>query len=326
MKQFLITTLILLFVFLIIVTVPLQADEIMRIALKDRIVMKTDLLKIKDIVNNDQTDISFIRRYGDIKISDDKDVFDKINSSRLYSILHNHGADLDNLRFKTNTGVHIERGQDIELNKHGHKKVLQLISSSFNIPQTDIEIVRSRILPRTAKESLSSLYFKSLKPIDLSRLDNAKLKAVVENIEGVESTHTLYLKLNIETSVLVVNESLIPGTTLRSEHFTAGRQKIDKLNGKIIRSKDLNNKTFKLVNEVSKNDILLDSMLRKSVLINEGTLVTLSYKTPYLSISTLGKVHGSAEIGQIVRVENIDSKRIVTGKLVSPDLVEVIND
>ncbi|MBF0104831.1 MAG: flagellar basal body P-ring formation protein FlgA [Deltaproteobacteria bacterium] len=324
------TILLFLFVLFLVVimtfSVPLRAEEVLHVALKDRVVMNKDILKIRDIVDSNGTDVDFIRRYGDIKVSDDKDSFDDVDRSKLYSLLHHSGADLDGLNVRMAKGVHIERGQALDLSQDTHSKIIQVIAAAFNIPAADIRITRSRILPRVDTESLSSLYFKSVTPQDLSSMDNTKLKVVVENIDGIESEHTLYLKMQVETNVLVLKDDLEPGTTLTGEHFVEGRQKIQKLEGKIVRGGDLKNKTFKLVQKAGRDQLLIDSMIRKSVLVGDGALVTLSYKTPYLNISTQGKIRGTAEIGQVVRVENIDSARIVSGRLISPDLVEVIND
>lgn len=302
------------------------ASDALKVSFKDRVVLRSETLRMSDVIESKETDIDFVRRYGEIKISDDKSSDEKISRSHLYSLLHQAGANLENLQIRMGQGISVERGQLIQVDSQTSNKLINVLSSEYNIPKNDIEVVKTRIFPRLSESSLSSAYFRTVKKIDLSRPHNAKYMVQVEDIDGVASSHTLFVSFEIETPVLMAKEGLEEGATLNTEHFILGRQKIKSLRGKLMPQKDFKNYTFKYKKGIKKDEVLLLDMVRQSVLVNEGSLVTISYKTPYLTISTIGKLHDTGEIGQVVRVENIDSNRIVKGRLISPDLVEVASE
>ncbi|OVE80547.1 flagella basal body P-ring formation protein FlgA [bacterium K02(2017)] len=315
---------VLLLVFLS-VSLPLKAQSKTKVTLKEHLTLDAGSLKIIDIVDSKNTDIDFIRNFGDTIITTETDTFQKLSLSKVYRVLSEAGADLGQLQIKMKNSIKIERGQSIELNNHASKKVLRKITEIYNIPERDIIINSARILPKLDDETNSDLaYFKKISPISFKNLKNSKLKVLIENVNGEEKEHTLYLNLNIETSVLMIKNELDSGTTLQLDHFIEGRQKMSSLDGKLINSQDVKAQTYKLISSAAKDKILINQMIRKSVLVNDGSLVTIRYKTPHLNISALGKIYGSGEIGQIVKVMNIDSERMVKGKLISPDLVEVI--
>lgn len=317
-----ITTLVIIF----FVTLNVQAEGLLKVSLKDKVILKSEQLTIKDLVVPSETDLDFIRKYGDLLVLTNKDSDDSIDRSRFYSSLIKSGANIENLSLKMNGSVEIERGQDIDLNDHARKKVLRLFTTRYRLPKQDVKFLNTRILPKVATKDLETLYFKTVQIRDLSNLKNAKFKVVVEDEDGRVSEHTLFASLDIETTVLVAKQDIDSGATLEEGQFIKGRQKIKKLKGPLLHSTDLKSGNYKYTKSVKKDEVLLAEVLRESILVKEGALVTLSYKTPHLTVSTLGKVRGSAEIGQVVRVENIDSQRIVNGKLVSPDLVEVVNE
>ncbi len=302
------------------------AQERLRVTFRPSVALNENKLCIRDLVDPEQTDLDFIKEFGGISVTGDDDDSDYITRAQLYSALNTSGANLDNYNFASSGGVVVERGQKIILSQTNQDKIIATIAKGYGIAEADIVIKSARISPRFEKIDNSEPHIRRVNSMDLNRLSQAVLSVDVEDLNGDTAEHQLYLALNIETTVMVARETISAEESLTTDHFISGRQKIKSLGGKILGASQLKNKNYKTIKEVSRDAILLSDMIRESVLVKEGSAVSISYKTPYLNIKAMGKLLTSSEIGKVVRVENIDSKRTVEGKLVSQDLVEVVNE
>jgi len=244
----------------------------------------------------------------------------------MYNILLGAGANLDNISIVMNNGVKVERGQAIELDDRAITKLKKSIESQYRVPKKDIKVSKMRILPRLSEETVKAPYYRSVEIMDVTDLKNATFKVVVEDQDGRSTDHVLYASLYIETTVLVAKDEIAQDTTLQDQLYIQGRQEITRLDEAFLRKEDLLGRTFKFKKTIKKDEIFKVGLLRDSVVVQEGATVTLSYKSANLSVSTLGKLKTTAEIGQVVRVENVNSQRVVNGTLISKDIVEVAHD
>lgn len=301
-----------------------QAEGVVQVGLKSEIIAQARVIRLKDIIDTQVTDVEFTQQYGDLVVCEEDDEIDKISSSRLYALLLKAGADVDQINFRMNQGVFIERGQKITVTSTLANKIAQNIMSHYGVPSADVKVEDIRILPKLdASLDSDALVFKSVEASNLKSLNNSKFNVVIENPDGDMSEHEIFVKLSIETQVAIAKEALEPGTYLKSEHYVVGRQKLKSLTQKIAREKDLNSESLKVVRSIVKDEILTAEMTFKSEVVSKGAVVNLSYKTSLMTISTMGKLLDASEVGQVVHVENVDSQRTVTGRLVSKELVEV---
>lgn len=303
-----------------------SAQERLRVTFRPSVALNENKLFIRDLVDPDQTDLDFIKEFGSVSVTDDEDDSDYISRAQLYSALNTSGANLSAYNFSSTGGVAVERGQKIELSKTNQDKIVAAIAKGYGITETDIVIKSARISPRFEKVDNSEPHIRRINSMDLNRLSQAVLSVDIEDLNGETAEHKLYLALNIETTVMVARETIGAEESITPDHFISGRQKIKSLGGKVLSVSQLKNKNFKTVKEVSRDAVLLNDMIRESVVVKEGSPVSISYKTPFLNIKAMGKLLMASEIGKVVRVENIDSKRTIEGKLVSQDLVEVISE
>lgn len=310
----------------LMMALPAAAAEPTQIGVSTHVVMKTDRLLLRDVLDPAETDVDFMSDHGGLVVLDEKDDSEVITKTQLYTVLMTAGINLEDLHIRMDRSVNIERGQKLELNEATHKKVVQQIVEKFGIPAQDVKIESAKILPRIEKDANDSVFFKSVRILDVDKLNNSKFIAVTENIDGIEKEHTLFLNLKIETTVAQIKHDAEVDDALIEDDIVYGRKELDTLTGKIFTKKIANGKSYKLNNAILKDNVLMIDDVRESLLVGEGVMVTLTYRSSGLSISTLGMLQTSGEIGQIVRVENIDSQRIVKGRLVSADEVEVAND
>jgi flagella basal body P-ring formation protein FlgA len=78
-----------------------------------------------------------------------------------------------------------------------------------------------------------------------------------------------------------------------------------------------------LTRGVVANAVLTDAMISDTPLVKRGSKVLLSVEAPGFSIRTSGLTRQDAAVGESVAVENLGSKRIVTGLLVDEGSVRV---
>ncbi len=71
------------------------------------------------------------------------------------------------------------------------------------------------------------------------------------------------------------------------------------------------------------NKPILDSMMSNSLLVKKGQRVVVLAESTGLNISTIGETNESAYVGSFVRVINISTKKIITGRLVDENTVKV---
>lgn len=303
-----------------------EASDFAVVQLKNHVVMKTENLKLKDILDDTGTDIEFMAKHGDVVVLNGDESTETISRSDLYAILMKEGIDLDSVSIKMDHSVSVERGQTIELNDGAKKKLLDALTKSYGIPPSDIKIESVKILPKIPDTKDSATFFTGIDVLDVSKTSNAKFVATVENADGIESEHNLFVRLTVETSVAQLKEDMQSGASINEESVVYGRKKLETLTDKLFVKSMSQGKSFKLINSVRKDGVLMASDVAESILVAEGSLVTITFRGSGLNISTLGKLQTSGEIGQLVKVENVDSQRIVSGILISSDEVEVAHD
>lgn len=316
-------TFLLVILSLLLFTSHVAASDIVTVTLKGHVTMDSDRLLMRDIVDSQETDLEFIEKYGNLKINALNETTDKIDHTKLLGSLYIAGADVEQIRFRKNTSTHLERGQKIDFSTSEKAKVIKKIAQSFQIPEQDIKIEKTRLLPSLKELSLDGLKIRKLSLADFRDLNRAKMEVSVEDFDGNKTNHTLFLQLNIETPVVTASQNLEAGQSVEEKDYLVGRKKLNSLTAPLANASLMKSKTFKTVSDIKKGDVISQNLINESLIIKEGTLVTLSYKTPFLNINTQGKLLGSSEVGKLVQVENIDSKRTVTGRLLAKDLVEV---
>lgn len=316
---------VLIFILTCIFSLASKADEPVVVSLKDKVTLQTDVLSIQDIVNEEGTDAGFIEKFGHLKLANLSLSDHRITQTRLLALLYKSGADVNGIQFRNAASIELERGQDIVLPPSLRARITKDLTNTFNIPASSISMENTRVLPALSDEDYQLLQVKKIHAIKLDDLENAHFKLYVRDLDGKLASHDLYMNLKINTTIYTANAALNKGKTLEKNDLSSKRTLLKSLSGRLASPEKIRQGTFKSNTDIAQDEIILDSMLQEIRLVEEGSAVTLSYRTPMLHVRTQGILLESSEIGQLVRAENTDSKRSVTGTLVSKDLVEVAN-
>jgi len=74
---------------------------------------------------------------------------------------------------------------------------------------------------------------------------------------------------------------------------------------------------------IGKNNVVKRNYLKEAPLVKRGSLVILIAEKGNLKVSTKGLAREDGGLGAIIRVENVTSGKIVTGRIVEPGVVAV---
>jgi flagella basal body P-ring formation protein FlgA len=74
---------------------------------------------------------------------------------------------------------------------------------------------------------------------------------------------------------------------------------------------------------ISKHRPIRTTEIQSPVVLEEGSTVHMRYKTPSMTISTMGEAMEDGGQGEVIRVRNLDSKKVVRAKVVSGNEVVV---
>ncbi len=66
--------------------------------------------------------------------------------------------------------------------------------------------------------------------------------------------------------------------------------------------------------------------LREPVLVEKGSLVTISYVTPYLRLTARGLATENGARNQVIKITNLQTKKTILAKVTEKDMVSIVND
>ncbi len=74
---------------------------------------------------------------------------------------------------------------------------------------------------------------------------------------------------------------------------------------------------------INPNNVITNNLLMNKVIVKRGDIVKIILNYKYIKVVSLGKAITGGELGKNVRVLNIKSKKILMGKVIGDDIVEV---
>lgn len=134
----------------------------------------------------------------------------------------------------------------------------------------------------------------------------------------------LYMPVSIDIfdDVLVTSSTLSRGQKIDTNLVEYRKSNISRLSsGYYARDKSLKNLEAK--RNLARGTILTPANLRPRLMVKSGQQVTLILNYKGLSIRSSGKALQSARIGQMVKVRNTQSRKIVEGVVAGESLVKV---
>lgn len=146
--------------------------------------------------------------------------------------------------------------------------------------------------------------------------------ALVVRVNGsVEKNLPVRLLVDARTDMLVATRQLLAGTILGADDLAVQKRDIAQAGGLHIRSLD-DALGKKLKTTVRSGSPLRSNQLEKIPVVRSGQLVTIVAENAGMRITVTGRAKSSGGVGDLVRVENLNSHKEFSGRVVDSTTVE----
>ncbi|MDJ0881365.1 MAG: flagellar basal body P-ring formation chaperone FlgA [Gammaproteobacteria bacterium] len=122
----------------------------------------------------------------------------------------------------------------------------------------------------------------------------------------------LPVTVNVYDDVLVTKAPLSKGQTIDTRHLKARKENITRLSQGFFRSSDTLGE-LELKRNLSINTVITPAMLKPRLLVKSGQKVTITLDFKGMQIKSSGRALHSASLGQLVKVRNTHSNKVVEG-------------
>lgn len=218
--------------------------------------------------------------------------------------------------FSVADGSHQEPSE-IHLSDVIEKKILERWLSIEQRDSSQVNVI-IRGLPSEYRAPNKCLDVLKVKPVKELRIGNNSIEVSCK----LKRTWSLILTADIEVwqKVVVLRNHIARGETLTNHHLSLQLRNIA----------DLSRGYFSLISDVQGNiskrslrsgSAINQTMITKPIILKRGQAVTLRVNRPGLSVNMKGIALKKGREGDIIKVKNSSSEKILYGKILSSDLV-----
>lgn len=146
--------------------------------------------------------------------------------------------------------------------------------------------------------------------------------ALLVRVNGVmEKNLPLRLSVDAKTEMVVANRQLLAGTVLTAGDLSLQQRDVAQAAGLHVRAiEDLVG--MKLRTMVRSGAPLRNNQLEKVPVIRSGQLVTILAESDGFRITVTGRAKSAGSVGDIIKVENLDSRKQFPARIVDSSTVE----
>jgi len=146
--------------------------------------------------------------------------------------------------------------------------------------------------------------------------------AVLIKVDGkVRKNLSIAGKLEVMAPVAVAKAPLAKDSLLSPEQFTVEKRDISNLDAPVTNPAEVAG--LKLARALKTGDPLVSRAMLTPPVVHRGDMVKMVVRQGGLLLTAAGVAQSDGTMGQIIRVENSNSKKIVRGQVRGPGIVEV---
>lgn len=188
--------------------------------------------------------------------------------------------------------------------------------------QNDLDIDNFSSKPSQVTIPAGKLTYTVLNQIHPQYLGH-KMLSVMINIDAVPQIKLkMQGTLDLYEDVVVTSHRLKQNSLINEEDLTLARRKITEFAHQLVPS--INDAVgMKTARSLAGGTVLLSQYVKKQPLIKRGDMVTILVTSGSLKITTQGEARGKGAEGELVKVKNLASRRIITARVVDRGVVEV---
>lgn len=215
----------------------------------------------------------------------------------------------------------LAHGQDYTLipETELHNKVITSVQQAY---QDDLDNIAEIIPPRLSPIRASKTAKINLKVVGDIRNGRLPVELTLVEDKRIIRKQRLFVKIDFFTKVWALNKSLDAGHTIVKEDI----HEIKLASRKVARGQITDHELAigAQLRRASKADTPLSkSLLKIPKLIKRGSLVELIFQKGGIFLIAEGEALGDGQRGDMIKVKNLKSKKIVTGRVIGVNKVDV---
>ncbi len=246
-----------------------------------------------------------------------------LNQRQIKGYLYNSGVDPDEFIVNTPAEIVITRGARIVTGREiidGSTAYLRDRFAAIGISDLQIDSERTPqdiVLPTGDVKLIYDLDIKS----DTVSVQSLKARVMLDGEQVRIISLSGYIRASMD--VVTATRTLDPGITISEADVTTAKRDVSRVRPGTLRTvDDVIGKT--VYRRLSQNDVITKSSLTNVPDITSGQLVKIVVKRPGIEIVSKGKAIEKGYIGEIIRVINTDTKKIINAVVTDSESVEII--
>ncbi len=320
------TRIILFFVISMFALIPnILADKI-EISLLDRVTLNEKTVTFSDVATITGEDVNLVNRINNIEIG----------RTPLPNNVRKIGLDFMKMRLKFSnvriSSVVFKNAKSVEVSVDSTKitgieiaqKAKEYLTNVLSLDdrETTIELLRfpnDQWIPRKRSEV----------DFDISLVDSSKDRGNIDLIVSATSNSIPLFKVPVNFKIRVFEYVAISKRrigrhhNLSKENIFMDRRETTKFRGIVFSNMDtlVGKMTTKVVQP---NTILTEGIVEIPPTVTKGSLIKLFIEASGFKIITKGLAQQTGYTGEVIKVKNLDSKKMLYGKIINSDKIQIV--
>ncbi|MFQ5714620.1 MAG: flagellar basal body P-ring formation chaperone FlgA [Candidatus Scalinduaceae bacterium] len=296
------------------------------INIKDKVTLKEKTITISDISTITGDNVELVKKIGNIEIGRTPwpNNFRKIKVYFLKMRLKSSNIKLSDVVFNGARAVTISveatKITGAEIAQKAKEYLLSVLPAADRENAVELERVPGdQWVPRKRDEIV----------LDVSLVDSNKDRGNIELIVSAGSNiapffkTSVVFKVRVFENVVIAKRKIGRRQRLTKENIFLAKRETTKRHGLAFFSMDdLTGRVA--VRTILPNAIITENIVETSPTIQKGSVVKLFIEANNFSIVTKGLAQETGRTGEVIRVRNLNSKKVIYGKVVDPERVQII--
>ena len=321
-----ITRIILFSLLIIFAFLPNVIAGNIEISLKDEVVLEGDEITIKDISSVTSSNANLVNRVEDIVLGNAPGANStrRLNLSFIIMRLKSANVDVTDVTFagakSSLVSVESTKIKGIEIAQMAKEYLLDFLPMDDR--ETTVELGRIPANQWVPKRRDKIDFFITL--IDTSK-DRGKIELVVSASSNSKRFFKVpvYFNVRVFEFVAITKRKIGRKQHISRENLFIARRDTTRMRGMAFSSID-DLKGMTTIAPVRANTILTDHMVEIPPTVKQGSLVKLIVERSGFKIVTKGLAQQSGYKGDVIKVKNINSKKMLYGSIINSDSVNVV--
>ncbi len=296
------------------------------INLKDTVILEDDVITIKDISTVTGDDPDLVDKVNSIEIGNapGANTQRRIDSRFIRMRLNSANINTSNITFadtnSTLVSVESTKIKGIEIAEKAKQYLLDFLP--MDEKETTVELGRipaNQWVPRRRDK------------IDFSvtLIDTRKDRGKIELVVSASADGRLFFKVPVYFNVRVFEFVVITKKKIRRKQLLSkedvfiARRDTTRMRGTTFSSID-DLEGMSATTPIQARTILTDHMIQRPPTIQQGSVVKLILKESGFKIVTKGLAQQTGYKGEVIKVRNLKSKKMLLGKIINPESVQVV--